>query len=489
VVVCTLYCGVHHATGILLFLTYFSSFLGLLLQTWPACSQSPNELTSMRLLNVRAPEALVAFQMITIGLAAVTGRGSGVLRYGSPESVGMDPQPLKEMIANLSGYTTPANYGSFTHNVVNPIEPGGSVIVGHKNTIVSAFAFGKKNLYANANGTLLAPHLQEEADLDTIYDMASLTKLFTTVAALREIDNGRIQLNATVATYVPEFAANGKANITILMLFTHTSGFDADPTPSLFSGSYPTYEDKIQAILNQAIINAPGSTYLYSDLNFMSMMIVLERVTGRPLDVLTAQFTSLLGMRRTFFNRGNVEGPKNPFYWQSAAQEFQIEVLGAGEPQRPQPVRGTVHDENAWALGGVSGHAGLFSTVRDTAALCQMILNNGTYNGHRILSQEAVDNIFTNFNARFNNINDDHGLGFELDQYYTAGPLRSLLTASHTGFTGTSLVVDRGRDVFYLHFSNRVHPSRGWSSNNIVREALGYWVGTSLGLDLLFPAL
>ncbi|KFY13652.1 hypothetical protein V491_06336 [Pseudogymnoascus sp. VKM F-3775] len=102
-----------------------------------------------------------------------------------------------------------------------------------------------------------------------------------------------------------------------------------------------------------------------------------------------------------------------------------------------------------------------------------MILNNGTYGGRRILSQKSVDNIFTNFNAHFNDIDVDHGLGFELNQYYTAGPLNSLLTASHTGFTGTSIVIDRGHNTFYLHFSNRVHPSRVWSSNNIVREALG----------------
>jgi CubicO group peptidase (beta-lactamase class C family) len=414
---------------------------------------------------------------------------TSTLHYGSPESVGMDPRPLREMVSNLTAYTNPANYSGFSYNAIHPIEPGGTVVVGHKNTIVSAFAFGKKNLYADANGTYLAPHLQEEADLDTIYDMASLTKLFTTVATLREIDAGKVQLNATVASYVPGYAVNGKGNITILMLLTHTSGFDADPAPSLFSGVYPTYEDKIQAIVTQKLLDPPGSTYLYSDLNFMSMMLVLEQVTNRRLDDLIADFTSLLGMHNTFFNRGNVEGSKNPFYWQSAAQEFQIEVLGAGEPQRPQPVRGSVHDENAWALNGVSGHAGLFSTVRDSAALCQMILNNGTYGGQTILSQDAVDLIFFNFNARFDDINDDHGAGFELDQYYTAGPLYSLLTASHTGFTGTSIVIDRGRDTFYLHFSNRVHPSREWSSNNIVREALGYWVGTSLGLDLQFPQL
>ncbi|GAM35479.1 beta-lactamase [Talaromyces pinophilus] len=319
--------------------------------------------------------------------------------------------------------------------------------------------------------------------------MASLTKLFTTVAALRELDAGRIELNTTVATYIPEFATNGKENITILELFTHTSGFDADPSPSLFSANYTTYEERIDAILTQKIINPPGSTYLYSDLNFMSLGLVIQTVTGRALDDLIYDFTVPLGMTSTFFNRGNIEGstPQTPNYYRTATQEFQIAVLGPEEPQRPQPVRGTVHDENAWSLDGVSGHAGLFSTVRDTAAFCQMILNNGTYAGQRILSQTAVDLVFTNFNARFPG--DAHGLGFELDQYYTAGPMASLQTASHTGFTGTTLVIDRTYNAFWLHFSNRVHPSRRWSSNNIVREAVGYWVGKSLGLDVAFPPL
>ncbi|KFY04297.1 hypothetical protein O988_00872 [Pseudogymnoascus sp. VKM F-3808] len=446
----------------------------------------------MKLFSILVSTSLVLIQTTatpTADQGANHANQGSVLRYGTPESVGMDPLPLQEMVANLTGYTTAANYGRFSFNVIKPIEPGGTVLVGRKNTIVSAFAFGKKNLYADSNGTLLPPHLQEAADLDTVYDMASLTKIFTTVATLREIDSGKLKLNATVATYVPEYAVNGKANITLLMLLTHTSGFDADPAPSLCSSEYPTYDKKIEAIITQGLINSPGSKFLYSDLNFMSLMIILERVTKKPLEKLIAEFTSPLGMHSTFFNRGNVEGPKNPFYWRSAAQEFQIEVLGDSEPQRPQPVRGSVHDENAYCMDGVCGHAGLFSTVRDTAVLCQMILNNGTYGGRRILSQESVDNLFTNFNARFNNINDDHGLGLELNQYYTAGPLASLQTASHTGFTGTSMVIDRAHNTFYLHFSNRVHPSRTWSSNNIVREALGYWVAKGLRLDVQFPTL
>lgn len=412
---------------------------------------------------------------------------ANVLTYGSPESVGLLSQPLQDMVANLTGYTKPANYSSFSHNKIHPIEPGGVTLVAHKSTIVSSFAFGKRNLYSDVNGTLLPLELQEDATVDTIYDMASLTKLFTTVAALRQLDSASLVLNATVSSYIPTFSINGKETITILEILTHTSGFDADPSPSLFSSNYTSYESRINAIIAQKIINPPGSTFLYSDLNFMTLMLVLETITKQSLDELIYEFTIPLGMTSTFFNRGNIEGSEFPFYKNMATQEFQIAVLGPTEPQRPQPVRGTVHDENAWALDGVSGHAGLFSTVTDTAKFCQMILNNGTYGSHRILSPEVVDLIFTNFNTKFPG--DEHGLGFELDQYYTSGPMASLQTASHTGFTGTSLAIDRPSNTFWIHFSNRIHPSRNWSSNNIVREALGYWVAKSLGRSVTFPVV
>lgn len=410
---------------------------------------------------------------------------SDILKYGSPESVGMRSQPLQEMVTNLTAYTHAANYSSYSYYGVHPIEPGSTTLVAHNSTIVTAFSVGQRKLYADVNGTHLPLHQQENATVDTIYDMASLTKLFTTIAALQQLDKGKIGLDTTVASYVPEFAINGKQNITILELMTHTSGFDADPSPPLYSSNYTTHDQRINAIITQKIINEPGTTYLYSDLNFMTLMLVLETVTRHPLDELIYDFTIPLGMNSTFFNRGNIEGPSNPFYPRMATQEFQIAVLGSTEPQRPQPVQGTVHDENAWSLNGVSGHAGLFSTITDTAIFCQMILNNGTYSGHRILSPEVVDLIFTNFNAKFPG--DEHGLGFELDQYFSAGPMASLLTASHTGFTGTSVVIDRGTNSFWLHFANRVHPSRMWSSNNIVREAVVYWVAKSFNKDVAFP--
>lgn len=412
-----------------------------------------------------------------------------VLRPGSAESVGMLAEPLKDMVANMSQFTEAADWGAPTHNQVLPVEPGGTVLVARHGRIVSHFAFGKRDLWASVDGysgTKLPAEVQEDAKLDTIYDMASLTKLFTTVAVLRCLDKGLVTLEGPVATWLPGFEVNGKKNVTLIQLLTHTSGFAPDPAVGLWMAQYPTYDSRIQAILQSELQNTPGSTYLYSDLNFMTLMLVVEAVTGMKHDDAVKEYTDEMGMADTFYNRGNVEGSKFQYYSRMATQEFQNNVVSGYEPERPQPVRGTVHDENAWALDGVSGHAGLFSTAFDTAKFCQMVLNNGTYNGKRILSKKSVDLIFTNFNERFGPGNE-HGVGFELNQYYTAGPMANLQAASHTGFTGASLVIDRESDTLFVHLSNRVHPSRNWSSNNIARETLGAWVATALGRKVKFP--
>jgi hypothetical protein len=160
------------------------------------------------------------------------------LGYGAPESVGLLSKPLELAVANITNYTHAADYGDYTYNETHPVEPGSANIVGRCSTVVSLFADGKRDLYADVNGTLLPPSKQEDATVDTIYDMASLTKLYTTVAALQQIDAGTLDLNATVASYIPNFAVHGKGNITILMLMTHTSGFAPDPVPPLY---YPVY--------------------------------------------------------------------------------------------------------------------------------------------------------------------------------------------------------------------------------------------------------
>ena len=260
------------------------------------------------------------------------------LVYGTPESVGLLSEPLELAKVNITDYTHAANYSDYSYDEIHPIEPGGVTIIGKCSTIVSKWADGKRNLYADVNGTVLPPNEQEDATIDTIYNMASLTKLFTTIAALQQLDAGTLDLHATVKRYIPAFAVHGKENITILMLLTHTSGFAPDPVPPLYYPVYKTYEERVNAIITQKIEDPPGSTYTYSDLNFMTMFLVLEKMTGKPLDQLIAAYTEPLRMESTFFNRGNLYPPQFPqaTYDRMATQEFQIAVLGPKEPQRPQ---------------------------------------------------------------------------------------------------------------------------------------------------------
>ncbi|ORY31998.1 putative beta-lactamase [Naematelia encephala] len=410
------------------------------------------------------------------------------LCYGSPESVGLLPQPLEDLKANASSYLISRNYSDATYEAIHPLYPGVSLVVGHKNTIVTQYADGKALLYADANGTHLDVSEQVETEIDTIYDLASLSKLFATVVALDQLGQGLIQLNATVASYIPEFAANNKSTVTIEQLLTHTSGFDADPVPPLFP-NYTTIEERRQAAITQALINPPGSTFLYSDLNLMNLGFVLESTTGKTLDQLVKErVTGPLGMSDTFYNSGNLPSHLLPSYDRIVATEFQIQVVGPTySPPRPQPVRGTVHDENAWALDGVSGHAGVFSTAHDLAIFCQMILNNGTYAGVKILEPWTVDLIFHNFNTAFPG--HEHGLGFELNQLIWSGSMASLQTAGHTGFTGTTIFIDRPTGTFAVQLTNRVHPSRKWSSTNISREFVGFFVAKALGRNATSPTI
>ncbi|KAK0192332.1 putative beta-lactamase [Armillaria mellea] len=335
------------------------------------------------------------------------------LNTASLSRLGCYPGQLEKYI---SAYLIPGNYSSATYNEIHPVYPGATVMIGHQGTIVSHFAVGEVVKYVKENGSELENDKKISAKLDTIYDVASLTKMFTTIA-LQQMERGLIGLNYTASTYI--LAMHGKENVTILRLLTHTAGFFADPIPPLWTG--------------------------YT--SFMTMQFILEN----------RDFTGPLGMTDTFFNRGNLALDTSRI----AATEFQIAVQGADEPQRPQPVWGM-------SLDGVSGHAGVFSTSMNLGIFCQMILNNGN-----------VDKIFTDYNTVF--LGHDRGLGFELNQYYFSGPMQSLQTAGHTGFTWASMVIDRPSNTFMVLLTNRVHPSRTWPSPNIARQMVGYWVKKAMG--------
>ncbi|MCQ4041206.1 serine hydrolase [Streptantibioticus rubrisoli] len=375
-----------------------------------------------------------------------------VLRRGTPEQAGLDPAPIRTALAQEDAWTRP------DPGTGHPMFSGQVTLLAHDGLVVADHASGYALRYADRQGDPLPADRQIPMRTDTVFDLASLSKLFTSIVAVQQLQAGRLDLNATVASYLPEFASHGKGAITIEQLLTHTSGLPPDPSPPLWQ--YPDLPSRTRAILDTTPRNPPGSTYLYSDLNMLTLQQVLQHVTGRPLDTLVRDgITGPLRMRDTMYN------PPASLRPRIAAEEYE---QGPGEPQRGL-VWGQVHDENAWAMGGVAGHAGVFSTVADVAVLAQTILNGGTYRGHRVLSPYWVRQMLTDFNGRFPG--DGHGLGFELDQRWYMGRLDSAATAGHTGFTGTTIVIDPESRSIALQFSNRVHPTRDWGSTNRARRA------------------
>ncbi|WP_158887585.1 serine hydrolase domain-containing protein [Amycolatopsis anabasis] len=383
-----------------------------------------------------------------------------VLREGGPAEAGLDPAPIAAAERFLTGWTEPDASG-------HPHFSGAVGLLAHDGVIAARFAAGGAVRYADAAGTELPADRQVPMRADTIFDIASISKLFTSIAVLQLVERGQVALDAPVVEYLPEFGVNGKGSITVKQLLTHVSGLDADPIPSLWAG-YPDIPSRRKAVLDSPLKDAPGTTYRYSDINLMTLGFLVEKLTGATLDaVVRDRITGPLGMTDTGYN------PPASKLDRIAATEFQ------SNPPRGM-VRGQVHDENAWSLGGVSGHAGVFSTTGDLAILGQAILNGGVYRGQRILRPDTVRTMLKNYNQAFPG--DEHGLGFELDQPWYMGGLAAPGSAGHTGFTGTSLVIDpKSRSIATL-FTNRVHPTRGWGTINPAREAWATALARSLAV-------
>jgi len=408
----------------------------------------------MRADTGRRVAALVVAALVagTTALTSAVESGAGesssaVLRDGTPRQAGLVTEPVEQMAADLRSYLNP----SPTH----PLYAGGVVLAGHDGYVVQREAAGYALRYADGDGTELPRDQWVPARTDTIFDLASVSKLFTSIALMQQVESGRIELERTVVSYIPQFAANGKEAVTVRQLLTHTSGF---PAWLPLWRSHPTPEARIQAVYDAKLVNAPGGTYLYSDLNMITAGELVELVTETSLDqVVHDRITGPLNMRDTGHN------PPASLLDRIAATEYQT------SPARGM-VRGSVHDENAWSLNGVAGHAGVFSTADDLAVLAQTVINGGTYGKERILSQQSVDALLHNENEEFPG--NSHGLGFELDQRWYMDGLSSPDTAGHTGYTGTSIVIDRESRSFVILLTNRVHPSRSWGSNNPARRAV-----------------
>lgn len=371
---------------------------------------------------------------------------AGALAHAKPKDAGVDPRPIRAAEQRLADWT-----GS---NAVDghPMYSGAAGLLAHDGKVVGKFSAGGAVRF-DRNGNELPPNQQVPARENTIFDMASVTKLFTSVAVMQLIERGDVELSAPVARYLPAFGSNGKASITVEQLLTHTSGLEA--TMPLWK-DYPDRTSRIGAVLSAEPVNEPGTEYQYSDLNLITLGELVGKLTGKRLDhYVHDNITAPLGMTDTGFN------PPASKRDRIAATEYQ------SEPDRGM-VRGVAHDENAWSLDGVAGHAGIFSTVRDMGVLGQALLNGGVYGGERILKERSVRDMLTNRNQEFPD--HAHGLGFELDQDWYMGELSSPVTAGHTGYTGTSFVIDPNSQSMAILLTNRVHPTREWGSINDARE-------------------
>jgi beta-N-acetylhexosaminidase len=321
--------------------------------------------------------------------------------------------------------------------------PGGVLAVGHANRL-ALHAFGRQT-YA-AKSAAVTP--------ETMYDVASLTKVVvTTTAVMQQVEAGALRLDAPVALYLPEWAegsqGNWRAKATIADLLRHSSGL---PAHREFYREAKGYRAVLSRVLAEPLETEPGTRILYSDLDFILLGEILRRVTGTSLDALAReQIFAPLGMASSCFHPSRKLWPR-------------IAPTEKDTAWRGRQIWGEVHDQNASAMGGVAGHAGLFTTARDLAVFCQMLLNGGSYAHRRLLERATI----RQFTARQTIGDASRALGWDVPTASSSsGQFFSPASFGHTGFTGTSIWIDPEKDLFVVLLTNRVHPS---AENNLHRE-------------------
>lgn len=324
------------------------------------------------------------------------------------------------------------------NSIIDSAFPGAVLLVWKDGKIIFEKPFGR----------LTYDDSSAQISTNTIFDLASLTKVIaTTTAAMICADRNLLHINTKVSEYIPGFAKNGKENVTIKNLLMHNSGLPA------FKKFYALYSDPQQVlddIYASQPFDPPGTKTVYSDLGMITLGKIIEKVTGKSLDVFCNEnIFRPLGMSDTYYN------PPKVLRYRIAPTEFD-------DYWRNRLLIGEVHDETASLLKGVSGHAGLFSTVGDISKVLQMLLQKGMYEGKRIIDSSTVKMFLTRqLNGR--------GLGWDMKSRTgsSAGSLFSSESYGHTGFTGTSVWTDPVRKLFVVFLTNRVYPTR--ANNKLIK--------------------
>jgi uncharacterized protein YbbC (DUF1343 family) len=308
--------------------------------------------------------------------------------------------------------------------------PGGVILVGHNGQVVYRKAYGWRSLEP----------AKEAMTADTVFDLASLTKcIATATSVVKLLEEGKLRLNDPVVAYLPEFGKNGKENITIRQLLTHFSGLREDlDLKQSWSGSAEAY----RMAMDERPVYAAGARFLYSDINYETLGFIVEKVSGMPLDRYAEQnIFAPLGMSNTRYTP--------PTSWSSRVAPTEYD-------EQNQMLRGVVHDPTARRMGGVAGHAGLFSTADDLAIYAQEMLT-----GSRILSRVSIEKMTTPQQPA--NAASLRGLGWDIDSPFASnrGDLLPVGSFGHTGFTGTSLWMDSTTNTYIILLTNAVHPHVG----------------------------
>jgi len=354
--------------------------------------------------------------------------GDGGLPVKTPAAVGMSAARLKVIDRVVE---RGIHAGGF---------PGAAVVVGRKGAVVWEKGFGRidwKSSSARVSPT------------QTEYDLASLTKVVgTTTAIMILYDKGLFKLDDPVVKYLPEFGGGEKDSVTIRELLEHRSGLPADRELWRLASSP---EQARQIVLSTPLEYKPGSQYVYSDLGAMTLGFLVEKLSGQPLDEYLSMWVfQPLGMTNTYYR------PADSVKYRTAPTE--------DTPPRGYPLQGEVHDENAYALGGVAGHAGLFSTAGDLSIFAQMILNGGEYNVLRIVADSTIK-VFTHRAA------GSRALGWAMaDGQWGSGRYLSDEAFGHVGYTGTSMWIDPDRDMFVILLTNRVHEPRARRPEKVIAD-------------------
>jgi len=382
------------------------------------------------------------------------------LKAGFGMELQANPMALQPMDARSETQLQPA-FDVLEKAIANKAFPGATLAVGYRGK-VSVHAFGKLSYEAKSAAT--AP--------GTMYDIASLTKVVATTTLVAKLAEGDfavpLDLDAKIERYLPEWASGPNAEwrhrVTVRHLLTHTSGL---PPFKEYWRTSKNKQDTLTKIFAEPLEYEPGTKEVYSDLGIILMAETIERLTGRTLDDLAGTYIfSPLGMNNTMYQ------PPKKSWPQIAPTEIDNNL-------RHRLVQGEVHDENAFAIGGVSGHAGVFSTAPDLAAFCQMLLNGGVYAHQRILRRATI--------AQFTTPQQLSGgtrtLGWAVPtEGGSSGHYFSAQSFGHTGFTGTSIWIDSDRQLFVVLLTNRVHPTRENTKIQQVRPALHDAVMQALGL-------